>query len=521
MLALVVVVGVAGGYLWLRSWLGSEDFRQMLSNAVGETLGAKSEFGLFRWDGTSVSTESFDAHSEGLVEELHVDGLRLDIGLGKVSQGVVVVSGAKLNQLDVVLDLQAQADEVAMSGSGDGTWATEQVTEKRPAWYADLLPSEIELTDLEVVRSALALKLSEGEASFAGTHWTVRPESTSQSYRVDAKGGEVSLPWDYLPALQLHQARMRYQDLMVYLTDAQLSVYQSGRLDLSGEASLGGGGFAFEGRLWDVMAAEVLPEDWKQRLEGRLATEFSVGDSGSGLTVDGSLEVLGGTLTALPVLDHLAAYGGNPRFRRLTLNDAKADYYWKDGSLTVSNLELGSDGLIRLEGMLRVAPDDRIDGRFDLGLAPGTLARIPGAETKVFLPGKQGLLWTKLRITGTVDDPEEDLTDRLIEAAGERMFEMLPETGEQVLKFTRSVAAGDFDSAVDDGKAVIKQGEDLLDAGKLLLDGSGNPIEQTDDVIRQAEDVAKGLGSLFESIRGVEQTEEPVPPEPEEDSDAD
>ena len=33
-------------------------------------------------------------------------------------------------------------------------------------------------------------------------------------------------------------------------------------------------------------------------------------------------------------------------------------------------------------------------GRFRLGLAPGTLSTIPGAETDVFLPGERGLLWT-------------------------------------------------------------------------------------------------------------------------------
>ncbi|MGB6219991.1 hypothetical protein [Haloferula sp.] len=513
-LAAVVVMAMAGGYLWLRSWLHSEDFRVMLSNAAGEGLGAKSEFGKFRWDGTSVSTESFDAMGEGLVEELHADGMNLGIGLGKVSSGVVQVSGARLNHLEVVLDLSAEAKVEPLPGEIEGTPRSVEVIEKRSAWYSELLPSEVVLTDLEVVRSSLEVKLKAGRAVFGGTRWTVRPEVSNQSYQVEANGGQVRLPWDQVPPLELRQARMRYQDLRVYLTDSEFSVYESGRLALVGEASLTGEGFAFGGRLRDVMAAEVLPEDWKQRLEGRIESEFSVGDSGSGLTIDGSLEVLNGTLTALPVLDHLAAYGGNPRFRRLSLNDARTDYYWKDGSLTVSNLELGSDGLVRLEGMLRMDPDERIDGRFRLGLAPGTLARIPGAETKVFLPGERGLLWTPLRITGTLDDPKEDLTDRLIDAAGERMFELLPETGDKVLRFTRQVVSGDMDSALEDGKAVLEQGNDLLDAGKLLFDGDGTSLDQANDVIRQAEDVAKGVGSLFDSIRGKA---EPVAPEPKEE----
>ncbi|MFC7337038.1 hypothetical protein ACFQY0_07610 [Haloferula chungangensis] len=510
-LGLLLVAAVAGGYLWLRSWLHSEDFRQMLSNEVGEGLGAKSEFGKFHWNGGSVGSDSFDAQGDGLVESLHADGLRLDIGLSKVSSGVVEVSGAKLNQLDVVLDLREEAKKEPLPGQLQGTPDLAEVTEKRPAWYADYLPSEVRLLDLEVVRSSLKVKLEEGDIDFAGTNWDVRPEGGKQSYRVEAKGGQVDLPWEYLPSLRLSEARLRYQNLMVYLTDAAFSVYESGRLDLSGEAALSGGGFTFEGRLRDVMAAEVLSEDWKQRLEGRLGSEFSVSDSGTGLAVDGSLELSQGILTALPVLDHLAAYGGNPRFRRLVLNDARADYYWKDGILTVSNLELGSDGLIRLEGMIRIDANDRLDGRFKLGLAPGTLERIPGAETKVFLPGDRALLWTNLRITGTVDDPKEDLTDRLIAAAGERLFELLPETGERVLKFTRNVVTGDLDSAVDEGKAVIKQGENLLETGKLLLDGDGDKAEAADEVIRQADDLVRGVGSLFDSIRGKEK---PVPEEP-------
>lgn len=494
----------------------------MLSNAAGEGLGAKSEFGKFRWDGAAVSTDSFDAQGDGLVEDLHADGLRLDIGLGTVTKGVVEISGARLNQLDVVLDLRDEAKKEPLPGKLEGASDLAEVTEKRPAWYAEYLPSEVKLLDLQVVRSSLKVRLEQGDVDFAGTRWAVSPDGGEQSYRVEANGGQVDLPWEFLPSLQLSRARLLYQDLMVYLTDAEFSVYESGRLDLTGEAALSGGGFAFEGRLQDVMAAEVLSEDWKQRLVGKFESEFSVGDSGNGLAVDGSLEVLNGTLTALPVLDHLAAYGGNPRFRRLVLNDARADYYWKDGTLTVSNLELGSDGLIRLEGMLRVDSDDQLDGRLKLGLAPGTLARIPGAETKVFQPGKRGLLWTNLRVSGTVDDPKEDLTDRLIEAAGERMFELLPETGEKVLMFTRHVVAGDLDSAVDEGKAVIKQGEDLLETGKLLFDGDGNKVEQADEVIRQAEDVVKEVSSLFDSIRGMDRTprkdpaEEPEPgPEPE------
>ena len=37
----VAVVLMAGGYMWLRSWLGSESFRELLSEKAGEWLKAR------------------------------------------------------------------------------------------------------------------------------------------------------------------------------------------------------------------------------------------------------------------------------------------------------------------------------------------------------------------------------------------------------------------------------------------------------------------------------------------------
>ncbi len=112
-----------------------------------------------------------------------------------------------------------------------------------------------------------------------------------------------------------------------------------------------------------------------------------------------------------------------------------------------------------------------LDGTFRLGLAPGTLATIPGAETDVFLAGERGLVWAPLRITGTLDDPKEDLTDRLIAAAGQRMFEVIPETGEKVIKFTRSLLGDSPSKTVDKGVKIIEEGSKTVREVSGILDG--------------------------------------------------
>ena len=67
-----------------------------------------------------------------------------------------------------------------------------------------------------------------------------------------------------------------------------------------------------------------------------------------------------------------------------------------------------------------------------------------------------------MRITGTLDDPKEDLTDRLVDAAGMRMFEIIPKSGEKVIKFTRGVIEEIPDETLDKG---IRKGVEIIDKG--------------------------------------------------------
>jgi hypothetical protein len=79
------------------------------------------------------------------------------------------------------------------------------------------------------------------------------------------------------------------------------------------------------------------------------------------------------------------------------------------------------------------------------------------------MPGERGLLWAPLKITGTLSDPHQDLKERLIAAAGRRMFEVLPETGEKVLKFSGKVIGGAAEKGIDGGTGLIEGATGVLD----------------------------------------------------------
>jgi hypothetical protein len=482
------VIALGGGYVGLRSWLHGEDFRQMLSKEAGKALGVTSEFGPFQWDGTRMDTTGFKASGEGIVRSIDAEGLRVEMGLGGWWEGVWRVEDARARRIEVEIDATA-ADRVRKAPQA----VEPPVVPKPRRWYDSWIPQEVEVRQLEVSSSSLKVITKSGPVGIAGTGWRVTPDGAQGSYRAEGSDGTVQLPWKWAPPMELGRARLRYQGDAVFLTAADFRVYESGKLDLSGEMSVKGEGYVFNGDLRDVKCAEVLPEDWKQRLAGKIDSQFTVEHGPDGPLVEGSLELTDGVLTAMPLLDSLSAYADTTRFRRLALQDGRVDYEWEDGVLNLRNLVIASEGLVRLEGTMRVDAEERLDGRFRLGLVPGVLARIPGAETIVFQPGERGLLWTTLRVTGTVDDPEEDLTARLIEAAGLRMFEILPETGERVLKFTRQVLDQDLTKHLEKGAGVIETGRDVIETGR--------------DVIREAEGVVRGVGGIFGVLGGDEPKE--------------
>ena len=260
------------------------------------------------------------------------------------------------------------------------------------------------------------------------------------------------------------------------MTDVDAAVFKQGRIDGSGEWNPKEQAYAFEGNARGIKCDELLSKDWAKHLTGNLVSSFVITRLSTGPLAKGTLTINNGVLTALPILDSLAAYADTRRFRVLALNEAHCDWRWQADAVTFTNLVLASESLIRLEGRL-VIRGRQLDGSFRLGLAPGTLAAIPGAETDVFLAGERNLRWTPLHISGTLDDPKEDLTERLVAAAENRMFDVLPETGEKVLKFTRSML--DSSGTIKTGTEVIEKAADtLMGVGGGVLNGllgGGNP----------------------------------------------
>ena len=170
-----------------------------------------------------------------------------------------------------------------------------------------------------------------------------------------------------------------------------------------------------------------------------------------------------------------------------------------------------SEGLMRLEGELTVVGRE-VNGRFSLGITPGTLARIPGAESKVFQPGRDGLLWSPVIVRGTLDEPKEDVSKRLIAAAGERMFELIPETGLRILRHSDKSASEMALDILERGRDAVGLGsEGGEEGGSLLETGVGQVRDGVGAVLGQIPLLGPGLEPVIPEDPEVEPEADPLP----------
>ncbi len=95
------------------------------------------------------------------------------------------------------------------------------------------------------------------------------------------------------------------------------------------------------------------------------------------------------------------------------------------------------------------------------------------------------MLWTPLHITGTLNAPREDLTERLMGGAGKALLnapaEVVGKAGEVLLS---PVLGGDL----------AKKPGDVLKGTTEILTNPGDAVKKANDAAEKGIDLLKGLG---------------------------
>ncbi len=430
-LLLVVVLGLIGLNFWVRDYLRSNAFRGLVEARTSAALRAEAVYDPFRWTGSTVFSERMGVTggAGSAIVTAEVRQLRAAVDWRAIFDGAW-----RVDRMDVAwLDAEVRAPGARPAGvrveraeaAGAG------LTAAGPGW----LLRRFEIGEVAVADANFSLP---GAGRVTNAVLTIRPEGSGWLF--DGERGRLALPGR--EALEIERFRLRLQQDVLYVTEATLRSGEAGRVDVSGEVGGAKGPFAI--RLeWDRMdSAALFSPEWSDRVTGKVSGEVDlVGRDGESALATGRFFLSDGALRGLPIQAVIAKFARSPQFERMPLQEVSGDFV-VDGAVTdVRNFVLESQGLLKLEGTVRIGEGGALDGDFQVGVTPQTLQWLPGSQERVFTESRGGYLWTPVRVGGTVERPTEDLSKRLAGATvdevietGTRMLEGAPEEARDAVR---------------------------------------------------------------------------------------
>ena len=282
-------------------------------------------------------------------------------------------------------------------------------------WFAIFLPNRVYMEKIESGQANITWQFRGERAGFFGSQLLITPNGRDFEYV--ATGGRLKMA--IVPDLELRHTHLLITKTLLTLYDLDLASDSSTdeSIRAQGHAGLG------QDRSVDVKAnfssvpiRQWLPAEWRGRLKGSASGDFHwsgkdpklVSSSG-----EGSLRIQDGRIDDVPFLNKLAEIAQKKSFERLDLNECSAGFAWRYPEIDIKDIAIEEKGKFRIEGEISIKRRV-LRGTIKLGLTREDLDWLPNPE-EVFSRRSNGYLWTHVNLSGTIGEPRQDLSQRIIE----------------------------------------------------------------------------------------------------------
>ena len=434
--AVLLLLGVLGAVflpILVTKWLGGDHFRQLASRQLSSLLKTEGELQPLEWS-------SFSVYSGGFASRAGAPGP----WIWELRELRTEISPRLL--LDRILRFQEiSVGQLLLKPGAPPGLALPEATPSSPSdksspdLFRDVQIGTVEIRSIQLVPSAAS-------AGWGVRDLQVSAQPSRQQTGFLLRGGEIQTPFSWLGNLQLDTAKGRYTEPTLYLTSLDAKSLAGGTLRISGEYTPGPVSRA-QGRAtwdrWSIPGGKIGVGLFE--IPARMSGEFVLqelrpgGPVGQGQVrlVDARLEPGPGSET---ILGLLGALTGEPRLRGCPLTTAQAQWSMQPGIYDVSKIIAEAPGLLRAIGQVRVS-GSRLSGQIFLGLERNLGSKVnalTGGEC--FRREEEGYLYETVNLSGTLDNPQNDLKAKLTSA----MARTAVRTGAQILeKAAGSQGGGD------------------------------------------------------------------------------
>ncbi len=282
-------------------------------------------------------------------------------------------------------------------------------------WFAIFLPNRVYLEKIESEQANIIWQFRGERAGFFGTQLLITPKGRDFEYV--ATDGRLKMA--LVPDLDLRRIHVLITKTLLTLYDLDLASdsHTDESIRAQGHAGIG------EDKSVDVNATfnavplrHWLPAEWKGRFNGSASGELHWAgedpklESSSG---EGSLHIQNGRIDDVPLLQKLAELSQKNSFERLDLKRCSLRFAWRYPEIDITDIIIEEEGKFRIDGKISIK-GRLLRGTLRLGLTREYLNWLPNPK-EVFSRRSSGYLWTTVHLSGTIDEPRQDLSQRIIE----------------------------------------------------------------------------------------------------------
>lgn len=417
LLGLLLITAVA--YYRLLAYLQGDEFREDATSALYHVLKAeKAQLGSnLNVDGNRITLAGVMLQRQGVLQKLHAEGIRAEVDRSALLDRELHLKKLTMESVFLALDADQSAEPLT------------PIQPTKAHFWLGLLPRTLRLDSLECKDADLHVHfhgqdyalLSSNVAAMSSDKWG------HGAWQVKLTNGKARLPFYFLQDCSVKSASLTRTSKRFSLTDCRISL-TPGELRITAEAEPDTGNWSADFRVNKAHVSRVLNEDWKKRLTGELFGELKMFASGGRLTrAAGSFALQQGELEGLPVLSDLKLGSTRP-YRTISLEKAewRVSFPYSEPKLNIDHawlidhLDLRSrGGTLRVRGHVVIGQDRSLGGTLNIGLSEQVLSNLSpqGAALLASIATgshtEEGYLWVNLNLSGTVDDPQEDLSVRL------------------------------------------------------------------------------------------------------------
>jgi len=423
---LLVVIGVAlAAFLpvWVVQWLGGKDFQRLASQQVSSLLQTEGDFQSLEWSSFSVYTPGFKSRPGATGPWIwDFQDIRTEISPRLLLDRVLRFSEITIGRLAIQSGSKIYQPREVSPTPTSREGSTSEL-------FRDVQVGKVEIRDFQITPSP-----NTSGWGAKGVSAQIKPSKQKTDFAFQQ--GFIQTPLNWLGDLTLVEAKGRYVEPTLFLTELSLKGKSGGSMDMSGEITPGTTPQA-KGRVswekWPIPGGKIGVGLFE--IPASMSGEFVLqefrkdGPIGKGQVrlVDARLEPGKGSETVLGLLGLLT---GEPRLRGCPLTTAKATWFIQLNAYDVTEIVAEAPGLLRAVGQIQIR-GKMLNGRIELGLE-GDLGRKVNALTggECFSRLENGYSVQTIQISGTMDSPQNDLQPKLASALTRTAIR----TGAQILE---------------------------------------------------------------------------------------